>query len=345
MRAVILKGYGGLDNVALGDVPRPAIEQPTDVVVAMKAAALNHLDLFVVGGLPGITHAFPFILGGDGAGVVEAVGSAVRRVKPGDRVLINPGIWCGRCEFCMAGEQSLCQSYSLLGEHLPGTLAEAAKVPEANVHLLPAHTDFPEASAYALAFLTAWRMLMTRARLQPQETVLVWGIGGGVALAALAIAKQAGARVIVTSGSDDKLAKAKALGADEVINHRTADVAKEVRRLTNRRGAEVVVDSIGTETWETSLKALARTGRLVTCGGTSGPMVTTDVRRLFWHQYTIMGSTMGNAREMEAVLGLLHRGALKAVVDSVVPFGEARSAFERMQRGGQFGKIVVAIDR
>jgi NADPH:quinone reductase-like Zn-dependent oxidoreductase len=296
-----------------------------------------------VGGLPGITHAFPFILGGDGAGVVEAVGSAVRRVKPGDRVLINPGIWCGRCEFCMAGEQSLCQTYSLLGEHLPGTLAEAVKVPEANVHSLPAHTGFPEASAYALAFLTAWRMLMTKARLQPQETLLVWGIGGGVALAALAIAKQAGARVIVTSGSDGKLDKARALGADETINHKTHDVAKEVRRLTNRRGAEVVVDSVGTETWETSLKALARTGRLVTCGGTSGPMVTTDVRRLFWHQYQIMGSTMGNAREMEAILGLLHRGVLKSVVDSVVPFGEARSAFERMQQGGQFGKIVVSI--
>lgn len=344
MRAVVLQGYGGLGNVTLADVPRPVIDGPHDVVVAVKTAALNHLDLFVVGGLPGITHTFPFVLGGDGAGIVEAVGSAVTRVKPGDRVLINPGVWCGRCEFCLDGEQSLCTTYGLLGEHLPGTLAEAVRVPEVNVQALPASVDWPGAAAFPLAFLTAWRMLMTKARLQPGETVFIWGIGGGVALAALAIAKRAGARVIVTSGSDEKLARARALGADETINHTSQDVLKEVRRLTNRRGAEVVLETVGQQTWETSLKALARAGRLVTCGGTSGPMVTSDVRRLFWHQYTIMGSTMGNSREFEAVTSLLARGQLKPVVDSVVPMADARAAFERMQQGGQFGKIVVAID-
>ena len=344
MRAVILNGYGGLDNVAVGDVPRPKADGPHDVVVAVKAAALNHLDLFVVGGLPGVSHSFPFVLGGDGAGVVEAVGPAVTGVKPGDRVLINPGLWCGRCDFCLDGEQSMCTSYSLLGEHLPGTLAEAVRVPEANVHPLPADVSWPDAAAFPLAFLTAWRMLVTKARLLPHETVLIWGIGGGVALAALAIAKHAGARAIVTSGSDEKLARARALGADETINYRNQDVAKEVRRLTNKRGADVVVENTGEQTWETSLKALARAGRLVTCGGTTGPMVTTDVRRLFWHQYTIMGSTMGNRREFEAVATLFARGELKPVVDSVVPLARARSAFERMQRGEQFGKVVVAID-
>lgn len=343
MRAVILKGYGGLDNVAVADVPRPESPGPREVTVAVQAAALNHLDLFVVGGLPGVTHQFPFVLGGDGAGLVAAVGSAVTRVKPGDRVLINPGLWCGSCEFCLAGEQSLCTTYRLLGEHLPGTLAEAINVPEVNVQPIPPHVSWPAAAAFPLAFLTAWRMLMTRARLQPQETVFIWGIGGGVALAALAIAKHVGARVIVTSGSDDKLARARALGADETINHRTQDVAKDVRRLTNRRGADVVIETVGEQTWETSLKVLARTGRLVTCGGTSGPMVTSDVRRLFWHQYTIMGSTMGNAREFGAVTTLLARGQLKPVVDSVVPLAEARLAFERLQQGAQFGKIVVTM--
>ena len=343
MRAVVLTAYGGLDKVVVADVPPPAMAGPHDVIVAVKAAALNHLDLFVVGGLPGVTHQFPFILGGDGAGIVEETGSAVTRVKKGDRVLINPGVWCGRCEFCLDGEQSLCTTYSLLGEHLPGTLAELVKVPEANVQPFPASVDWPQAAAFPLAFLTAWRMLMTKARVQPQETVLIWGIGGGVALAALAIAKQAGARVIVTSSSDDKLARAKQLGAHETINHKTQDVAKEVRRLTNRRGAEVVIETVGTQTWETSLKALARTGRLVSCGGTSGPMVTTDVRRLFWHQYVIMGSTMGNSREFEAVTTLLARGALQPVVDSVLPMAQARQAFERLQQGGQFGKIVVTV--
>lgn len=352
MRAVTIRAYGGPEQVRVEDVPRPAPEQPDDVVVAVRAAAFNHLDLFVLEGLPGVTHPFPWIMGGDGAGTVEAVGPAVTSVKPGDPVLINPGLWCGRCEFCTAGEQSLCLTYRLLGEHAPGTFAEAVRVPERNCEVIPApcrlgaprtDSDWAQAAAFPLSHLTAWRMLATRANLRPAEVVLIWGIGGGVALAALGIAKLLGARVIVTSSSDAKLERARALGADHTVNHATADVPKEVRRLSGKRGADVVVDSVGQATWERSTRALARGGRLVSCGGTAGPMVTTDVRKLMWHHWTILGSTMGNVREFRTVTKLFADGRLAPVVDTVIPLEDARSGFERMQAGGQFGKIVVQV--
>ena len=342
MRAVVIEGYGDVDRVVMRDVPRP-VAGVGDVVVALKAAALNRLDLFVVGGLPGITHTFPHILGADGAGIVESVGPGVTRVKPGDRVLLNPGLSCGHCEFCLAGEQSLCVTYGILGEHRTGTCAEAIAVAEANVWPLPGGVAWSDAAAFPLVHLTAWRMLTSRANLRPGELVLIWGIGGGVALAALGIAKLLGARVIVTSGSDEKLARAKALGADEAINHRAADVAKEVRRISGKRGADVVVDSIGEKTWEASTRALARGGRLVTCGATTGPMVTTDVRRLFWHHWTIMGSTMGNHREFAQIVALLGRGQLRPVVDRVMTLEEGPEAFRRLAQGEQFGKIVLEV--
>ena len=343
MRAVTIRAYGGPDQVRVEDVERPAPKDPLDVVVAVKAAALNHLDLFVVQGLPGVSHQFPHVLGADGAGIVEAVGPAVRAVRPGDPVLINPGISCLTCDACRKGEHGLCATYDLLGERRAGSLAEAVRVPESSVAKLAHPPDWTRAAAYPLVTLTAWRMLKTRALLQPGETVLIWGIGGGAALAALGIAKLLGARAIVTSSSDEKLARARALGADETINHAGADVAKEVRRLTDRRGAEVVIDSVGTATWETSLRALARGGRLVTCGGTSGPMLQMDVRRLFWHQYTIMGSTMGNHREFADITAHFEAGRLQPVVDRVYPLAQSRAAFERLARGEQFGKLVVEI--
>jgi NADPH:quinone reductase-like Zn-dependent oxidoreductase len=313
------------------------------VVVSLRAAALNHLDLFVLRGLPGVKHSFPHILGSDGAGVAEVVGAEVTRVRPGDAVVLNPGISCGACDPCLGGEQSLCRDYRLLGEHIPGTLAEAVSVPEANVHPIPEGCGFAEAAAFPLVHLTAWRMLTTRASVRPGETVLIWGIGGGVALASLGIAKLLGARVIVTSSSDAKLARARSLGADEVLNDAVADVPREVRSLTGKRGVDVVVDSVGEPTWEKSLRCLARGGRLVTCGATGGPNVTMDVRRLFWHHYTIMGSTMGSAREFGEVARLFAAGRLKPVVDSVRPLDEARQAFERLAGGQQFGKLVLEV--
>ena len=343
MRAVVIRAYGALDQVRLEEVPRPVIQAEDDVIVALKAAALNHLDLFVIEGLPGLSHTFPHVLGADGAGIVEAVGPAVTRVKVGESVLINPGVSCGRCEWCQAGEHSLCVSYALLGEHLPGTFAEAVRVPQTSVTPLPREVPWVQAAAFPLVHLTAWRMLTTRARVRAGETVLIWGIGGGVALAALGIAKLKGARVIVTSSSEEKLARARALGADETINHAGADVAKEVRRLTARRGADVIVDSVGERTWEAGLRCLARQGRLVSCGATSGPGVTVDARRLFWYQYSILGSTMGSWSEFEEIVRLCGRGALRPVVDRSFPLAEAGAALARMARGDQFGKLVLEV--
>jgi NADPH:quinone reductase-like Zn-dependent oxidoreductase len=343
MLAIAIRSHGGPEVVRVDDVPRPAIAGPDDVVVSLKAAALNHLDLFVVHGMPGNSPAFPHVLGADGAGVVEAVGSAVTRVKPGDRVLLNPGVSCQACAFCLAGEQSLCTTYRLLGEHLPGTLAEAVRVPQWNVHPVPEAVSWADAAAFPLVHLTAWRMVVTRAATKPGETVLIWGIGGGVALAALRIAKLLGAVVIVTSSSDEKLERARALGADIALNHAATDVPKELRRLLGGRGINVVLDSVGEATWEKSLRALAPGGRLVTCGATSGPKVVTDVRRMFWYHYTLMGSTMGNAREFAEILRLLESGALRPVVDSVTPIRDARRAFERLAAGDHFGKLVVEV--
>jgi NADPH:quinone reductase-like Zn-dependent oxidoreductase len=348
MRAAVIRATGGLDRIEVADVATPgspALLGGRDVRVAIRAAALNHLDLFVVRGLPG-EYQFPHILGSDGAGVVETAGPDVTTVKPGDAVMINPGIFDGACDFCRAGEHSLCVNYQVLGEHLPGTLAASVLVPEDNLAKVPAldpPLSWAEAAAFSLVSLTAWRMIVTRARVQAGETVLVWGIGGGVSLAAMRIAKLRGARVIVTSSSDAKLAQARRLGADVTLNHRTHSVAQEVRGLTERRGVDVVVENVGEATWEDSLRCLAKGGRLVTCGATTGPRVVTDVRRLFWNQYTILGSTLGNATEYAAVVRVLSSGALRPLVDRVFPLAEVRAAFERLARGEQLGKVVVEV--
>ena len=343
MLAVTIRSHGGPEAVLVEEVARPAVEGADDVVVSLRAAALNHLDLFVVAGLPGVKPRFPHVLGADGAGIVEAVGPAVTRVRVGDRVLLDPGVSCHACEYCVAGEQSLCSTYRLLGEHLPGTFAEVVRVSQWNAYRLPDGVAWAEAAAYPLVHLTAWRMLATRAAVRAGETVLIWGIGGGVALAALSVAKLLGAVAVVTSSSDAKLAKARALGADLALNHTTADVPREVRNFTGGCGADVVVDSVGEATWEKSLRALAPGGRLVTCGATTGPKVVTDVRRMFWYHQSLLGSTMGNAREFAEILRLLAAGALRPVVDSVTPLADARRAFERLAAGDHFGKLVLDI--
>ena len=344
MRALTVSAHGGLEQLqVVADLPIPALDSPTSVRVRMNAVALNHLDLFVLRGLPGMSLRPNWVVCADGAGVVDAVGDAVQALAPGDRVMINPGISDRTCAFCLSGEQSLCENFRLLGEQLPGTAAELVVVPAANLRIVPPAVSSEQAAAFSLATLTAWRLVVTRARLQPGETMLIWGIGGGVAIAALQIAKRIGARVWVTSGSDAKLGRARELGADETFNHRTGDVVREVRERTGRRGVHVVLDDVGEATWERSLRVLGRGGRLVTCGATSGPMVQTDVRKLFWHQWTIMGSTMGNDRELDAVVQALGEGALVPVIDAVYPLDEARAAYERLSSGDQFGKIVLRL--
>jgi NADPH:quinone reductase-like Zn-dependent oxidoreductase len=344
VRGLTISAHGGLDRIELrDDLPAPLLASDTQVRVRILAAALNHIDLFVVGGLPNVQIVAPWILGSDAMGMIDQVGDAVTGLDVGDRVLINPGLSDRSCPYCLAGEQPLCPRFGILGEHLPGTLTEYVVVPATNVRAVGAGADPIEGAAFTLSTLTAWRMLVTRARLVPGEQVLIRGIGGGVALACLQIAKLLGAYVTVTSGSDAKLERAMALGADATVNHRGVDVGREMRARTGKRGVDVVVDSVGEATWSQSLGALGRRGRLVTCGGTSGPMVTTDVRRLFWNQWSILGSTMGNDAEFDAVVDQFRAGRLLPPIDHVYPLEEGRAAFERMAEGAQFGKLVVRI--
>ena len=343
MRALTLTGIGGLEHLEVRDVPAPALRAEDDVLVRIRCAALNRIDLWMTGGLPNVKPVFPHVIGSDGAGEVEAVGPPVRGWRPGDRVLINPGISCGHCAACEAGEESLCSRFGILGEHLPGTAAELVVVPAANLGRIPEGMSWSEAAAFPLATLTVWHMLTTRARLQAGETVLIWGVGGGVGMAALQIAVLLGAHAIVTSGTDDKLETAARLGATLGVNHRSADVVAEVRRETGGRGADVVVDCVGEATWTNSQRALRRGGRLVVCGATTGPLVSLDLRRLFWHQWSILGSTMGSHREFAEIVRLAHEGRLWPVVDSVVPLAEGAAAYARMQRGEQTGKLVIEV--
>lgn len=343
MRALTLTATGSLDHLAVQDVPLPPLERPDDVRIRIRAAALNHLDLFVARGLPGVEPVFPHVVGADGAGEVDAVGDAVTDWARGDAVMINPGLSCGSCGFCTEGEESLCPGFRLLGEHRSGTVAEYVVVPAANLARVPAGMPWPVAAAFPLATLTAWRMLVTRAQLQRGEWLLVWGVGGGVALACVRIAAMLGARVIATSGTPAKLAAAQAAGAEVLVDHRQDDVVAAVRAATGGRGADVVADSVGAATWPVSLRALRRGGRLVTCGATSGPHVQLDVRKLFWHQWSLLGSTMGSRAEFATIAAHAAAGRLWPVVDTTVPLARAVEAFRRLDAGEQTGKLVIEV--
>lgn len=342
MRALTLRQTGGIEFLEPQEMPDPGNPAPGQVRVRVHSAALNRLDLFVTQGLPHTRPDFPHIVGSDAAGVVESVGSGVTTVAPGDRVVVNPGLSCRRCAPCLAGEQPLCREYRILGEHLPGTLAEFLLVPEQNVAVIPTEIPWAEAAAFTLSTLTAWRMLNSRARVQADETVLVWGAGGGVAQASIQIARLLGARVVATSGSDTKLPLARQLGAELAFNHQTEDVVRRVRDLTGT-GVDVVVDSVGEATWASSLRALRPMGRLVSCGATSGPQVALDVRKLFWFQWSILGSTMGNDAEFQAIVAQFRQGRLRPVVDSVVKLAEGPAAYARLAAGAQSGKLVIEV--
>lgn len=343
MRALVLVAPGGLDRLQLAEIPTPAPPAPGWVQIRVRAAALNHLDLFVAAGLPGAAPVLPHTVGADGAGVVSALGEGVTGAAIGDEVMFDPGVSCGECAACRAGEESLCERFRILGEHLPGTLAEVVAVPAANLARRPAGWSWAESAAFSLAALTAWRMLVTRARLRAGETVLIWGAGGGVAQACIAIARHLGARVIATSSSAGKMALARRLGADEVIDHAHEDVVARVKELTARQGCQVVIDSVGQATWDRTLRCLARSGRVVVCGATSGPEAGFDLRRLFWSQWNILGSTMGSHAEYRAVSALAAQGLLRPVVDSTVPLAHALDAFTRLSAGSQAGKLVIEV--
>ena len=331
MRALTIDEHGSLDHVAVREVPVPS-PGPGEVRIELRAAALNHLDLFVVGGIPGIELAMPHVLGADGAGVVAEVGEGVERVAPGDDVVLDPGL--GSPD---AGR------FALLGEMVPGTFAEQIVVPAENCYVKPAGLSWIEAAAFPLVSLTAWRMVISKAALQPGESVLIHGIGGGVSLAALQIAIHIGARAIVTSHSEQKRQRALELGAAHAIDYANEDVVGMVREYTERQGVDVVVDNVGEATFDASIRACRKGGRIVTCGATSGPRIPVDVRRLFWQQLTIYGSTMGDGSEFTAMLEAVERGHLRPPVDRVFPLSEGRAALERLQRAEQFGKIVLDV--
>lgn len=344
MRALCLTATGGPQHLTLREIAVPGPPGPDEVQVAIRAVALNHLDLWVANGLPGVPlPSVPHVVGCDGAGEIVATGSGVRHVTIGDRVVINPGWGCGTCEACVSGEDVFCRHFGVMGEHRPGLAAELVNLPARAVTPIREEWTWAEAAAFPLATLTAWRMLTTRANLQAGETVLIWGIGGGVATQALQIARHLGARVAVTSSSEDKLERARAMGAELGINHATTDDVGRAIKQHWGHGAHVIVDSVGQATWARSLRALRPGGRLVTCGATTGHAVEIDLRRLFWFQWSLLGSTMGTPREFAEVVARGEEGLLRPIIDSVLPLADGVAAYRHLADGRQFGKLVLEV--
>lgn len=342
MKAAAIREHGGPDVIRIEDVPDPK-PGPRDVVVAIRAAAMNHVDIWVRRGGRAELE-FPHVLGADGAGVVAAVGKDVREVEVGQEVVVLAGLSCGSCEFCRGGEQSLCPDFGIVGMASPGTFAEKVSVPAVNVAPKPAGLSFEQVAALGVAYGTAWRMLFTRARLLPGETVLIHGIGGGVALAALQFVKISGARAIVTSSSDEKLKKARQMGADGAVNYaRTADVAAAVRELTGGRGVDVAFDTVGAATWPIDFAVAHKGSRIVLCGVTSGAEAVTDLRALYWNQLTVLGSTFASRRDFTGMLRTIEAAGIEPVIDSVLPLERVVEATRRMEEGRQFGNIVLTV--
>jgi NADPH:quinone reductase-like Zn-dependent oxidoreductase len=340
MKAAIFRQHGPIENLEYVDLPAPT-PGPNEVLVRVRAVALNHLDLFVREGLPGLKLDLPHIGGSDIAGIIEAVGVAVEGWREGERVVVNPSLSCGVCEFCIAGEESLCIKYRILGEHTAGGLAEYVAVPSANLFRIPDDYPFEQAAAAPLVFMTAWRSMIGQGRLRAGQSLLVIGAGGGVATAAIQIGKLAGAQVFAASRDEAKRQRARELGADETFDSGT-DFAKAIRALTNRRGVDVVLENVGAATWERSLRSVAKAGRVVVYGATSGPIVQLDLRHIFWNQYAIIGATMASRSEFNTVMRLVFwERKLEPIVDRVLPLTQIQEAHRALEGGEQFGKIVL----
>jgi NADPH:quinone reductase-like Zn-dependent oxidoreductase len=340
MKAVVFDGHGGPEVLQYREVAEPRI-RANEVLVEVRACALNHLDVWARRGLPGIEIKLPHILGNDIAGVVREAGELVTWVRAGDEVMLQPGVSCGHCIECLRGQDNLCPEYDMLGYRRDGGYAELVAAPGVNVIPKPPGLKWEEAAALPLVTVTAWHMLVTRASVQPGEDVLIHAAGSGVGSIGIQVAKLRGARVIATAGADEKLRKARELGADEVVNYTSDDWPKEVRRLTNKRGVDVVFEHTGAETWPGSILALAKNGRLVTCGATSGFDARTDLRQVFYRHLTLLGSFMGSKAELLDAMKFVERGQIRAVVDRALPLSEARRAHELMEDRAQFGKLVL----
>jgi NADPH:quinone reductase-like Zn-dependent oxidoreductase len=342
VKAIQFQQHGGPEVLKYVDAPDPGV-RPNDVIVRVHACALNRLDLWVRQGLPNVPIPLPHIPGSDVAGEIAQIGSEVATVRVGQKVVLAPGVTCGKCAACLAGQDNRCRQFTNLGYMIDGGCAQLVRAPDANCMSYPENLSFEEAAAIPLVFQTAWHMLVARAELQPGEDVLVLGAGSGVGSAAIQIAKFFGANVIVTAGTDEKLAKARELGADHVINHKLQKIRDEVRRITNKRGVDVVFEHVGTSTWDESVASLAPSGRLVTCGATTGYDAKVDLRFLFSRQLSLLGSYMGTKSELRTVLKLVAAGRLKPIVDRVFPLQEAAEAHAYLESGSQFGKVVLCV--
>jgi NADPH:quinone reductase-like Zn-dependent oxidoreductase len=342
MKAIVFHQHGAPDVLKYEDAPDPKV-RPNEVLVRVKACALNHLDLWVRRGLPNVPIPLPHIPGSDVSGEVAQIGSDVSTVRVGQKVVLAPGVTCGKCAACISGHDNRCRHFTNLGYMVDGGCAEFVRVPEANCVPYPENLSFEEAACIPLVFQTAWHMLVARAGLQPGEDVLILGAGSGVGSAAIQVSKFFSARVIATAGRDEKLQKARQLGADHLINHNTQKIRDEVRRITNKRGVDVVFEHVGTATWDDSIASLAPSGRLVTCGATTGFDAKLDLRFLFGRQLSLLGSYMGTKSELHTVMKLVASGRLKPVLDRIVPLSEAAAAHVYLESRSQFGKVVLKV--
>jgi NADPH:quinone reductase-like Zn-dependent oxidoreductase len=343
MKAVTLREHGGPEVLRVEELPEP-IAGPGEVRVRVRAVALNHVDLWVRKGLPHLKLEYPFLLGADVAGTIDQLGPGASGVAVGDDVVVNPCFTCGRCRECLSGRDNLCRWFQLMGEDRPGGYAQYLVVPQTNVAPRPKLLDAVKAAAVPVTFLTAWQMLTRKAPVRPGDDVLVMAAGSGVGTAAIQIAKLHGARVIATASSDEKLARARALGADETINHATADLVAEVKRLTARRGVDIVFEHVGAEVWPKVILCAAKGGRIVTCGATSGWDARTDLRHVFFRQLEILGSTMAPKGDLFPILDHVAAGRLKPIVEAVLPLENAAEAHQLLAERRPFGKLVLLVD-
>jgi NADPH:quinone reductase-like Zn-dependent oxidoreductase len=340
MKAIRIHHHGDSSVLKLENIASPVLK-PDRAIVEMHVAALNHLDLWVRNGIKGVP--LPLIPGSDGAGVIREIGSDIKHVEVGERVLIQPLVYCGSCSNCLSGRENYCVDWGILGEHLDGTLAELISVPGKNLYAIPSDLGFQEAAAFALVSQTAYTMLIDRAKILSSECVFIWGASSGLGSVAIQIAKSVGAMVIAASSSAENLEKASVLGADFTLNHKTNNISASVKEITGGQGVDVVFEHVGETTWNTSLKMLGKGGRIVTCGATTGARVEIDIRHLFYKQLSILGSTMGNKIAFENSFELVKSGKLKPVIDRTFPMEEIQAAHQYLEEGAQFGKVMIQI--
>ena len=338
MKAVRIHQHGSIDVLKYEDVPIPKINQ-NQCLVKIKAAALNHLDIWVRKGFPGIP--LPMIMGSDGAGVVEKIGTKVLDYSVGDRVLIQPLTYCGNCRWCKQNKENYCEKWGIFGENQDGTQCEYMAINADHLRIIPEGMSFEEAAAFPLVAETSYTMLVDRANIQHRETVFVWGASSGVGSMAIQIAKAMGCKVITAVGNAEKGNFAEKLGADKIVNYKDDDIVKIVKEFTLQQGVDVVVEHVGTKTWETSLRILGKGGRIVTCGATTGSEAKFDIRRLFYNQQSILGSTMGNVKSLDSALAMYINGDISPIVDKYFKMSEIRKAHEYLENGNQTGKVIV----